>query len=206
MPFRWWRRTRVPAHASAARREPGEEAYEARLRLVRDIAEPEDALREVRGLRANAATHLGPTHPVTLAAQFEEAGRAGQVEGPQAAVRLYYNLLEHADAIEAVSPVLYVDTQWNLGGSLLDAGETRSAVEVLEFAIENARLFFGRNHGTTFETRLTHIIALDGDGRPAEALELAEKLVRDAERVLGPDHPTTADARFAVHHLNARLD
>lgn len=181
--------------------EPGEEAYEARLQLVRDTPDPEEALREVRSLRAEVATHLGPDHAIALAARLAEAGLAREVEGPRVAVRLYYELLEQADAIPAVSPVLYLDTQWNLGGTLLDVGETRSAVEVLEVAIENARLFYGRSHGGTFAIRLTHIIALDGDGRSAEALELAEQLAHDTERVLGPDHPTAADARFAVDHL-----
>lgn len=199
--FRWWRRFR--GRSVLVGGEPGEEAYEARLRLVRDTPDPAEALRAARTLRAEAATHLGPDHAVTLTAQFEEADRARQVEGPRVAVRLYYDLLDHADAITAASPDLYVDTQWHLGVSLLDVGETRSAVEVLEVAIENARLHYGRNHGGTFEIRLTHIVALDGDGRSAEALELAEQLAKDTERVLGPDHPTAADARFAADHLAA---
>lgn len=175
--------------------------YEARLRLVRDTPDPQEALREARSLVAEVATHLGPDHAIALAARFEEAGLARQVEGPRVAVRLYYDLLEQADALPEANPVLYVDTQWNLGGALLDVGETRSAVEVLEVAIVNARLHYGRNHGGTFEIRLTHIVALDGDGRSAEARDLAEQLARDTERVLGPDHPTTADARFAADHL-----
>lgn len=197
--FRWWRR--FGRAQPDARQEPGEEAYEARLRLVRDTPDPEKALHAARTLRAEVATHLGQDHAVTLAAQFEEAERSREIEGPRVAVRLYYELLAHADALAAASPDLYVDTQWHLGVSLLDVGETRSAVEVLEVAIENARLHYGRNHGGTFEIRLTHIVALDGDGRSAEALELAEQLAKDTERVLGPDHPTAADARFAADHL-----
>ena len=181
------------------------ETYQARISLIRNTPDPDDALRAARVLLADVTTHLGPEHAVTLSALFEEAVWARRVEGPRAAVRLYYDLLDYADAVPEVSPTLYVDVQWNLGGSLLDAGESRSAVDVLEVAVENAQLYYGMDHGTTFEIRLTYIAALDGDGRLDEALDMASRLAEDTERVLGRDHPTATDARFAVEQITTRL-
>ncbi|MBB4905667.1 hypothetical protein [Actinophytocola algeriensis] len=57
---------------------------------------------------------------------------------------------------------------------------------------------------TTLEIRLSRIAALDAAQRHDEALDLAEHLAADAEHVLGPDHPTTSDARFAVADIAAR--
>jgi eukaryotic-like serine/threonine-protein kinase len=179
-------------------------AYESRLVLIRNTPDPVEALRAVRALLADVTAQLGPDHELTLSVRFEEALCAGRAEGPRAAVRLYYNLLDYADTQAQVHPSLYVDSQWTLGTSLLAAGETQSAVEVLEVAVENAVLFFGADNGTTFEVRLSHVMALDGAGRLDEALTEADQLAQDAERVLGPDHPTTSDARFAVDQLTAR--
>lgn len=181
-----------------------QETYEARVALIRNTADPNEGLREARSLQADATAHLGPDHEVTVRALFEEARWAREVEGPRTAVRLFFTLLEYADTGVPVRPQAYVDIQWNLGGSLLDAGETRSAVDVLEVAVENALFCYGADHGRTLDIRLTYITALDSDGNLDEALELAEQLTQDAERVLGSDHPLTADARFAVDQLTGR--
>jgi eukaryotic-like serine/threonine-protein kinase len=178
--------------------------YATRVALIRNTPDPNEALREARSLLTDATTHLGPNHDITLMALFEEACWARQVDGPRAAVRLFFTLLDHADTGAPVHLPAYVDTQWNLGGSLLEAGETQSAVDVLEVAVENALLCYGADHGRTFEIRLTHIEALDADGHLDEALELAERLAQDAERVLGVDHPLATDARFAVDQIAAR--
>lgn len=178
------------------------ETYWARVALARSTPDPAEALLTARALLADVTAHVNSDHHVTQLAFLVEAFFARQVEGPRAAVRLYYNLLEYESVAQA-SPRLYVDAQWQLGSSLLAAGETRSAVEVLEVAVENAQLHYGADHGTTFEIRLTHIEALDGDGRSAEAVALAAQLADDAERVLGRDHPTAADARFAVDQITA---
>jgi hypothetical protein len=49
--------------------------------------------------------------------------------------------------------------------------------------------------------RLTYIRSLGGDGRLDEARQQAEQLAQDAERIFGPDHPTTADAQNLVAEL-----
>jgi hypothetical protein len=177
------------------------ETYRARVALTRSTPDPAEALLAARALLADVITHLGPDHYVTQLAFLAEAFFARHVEGPRTAVRLYYNLLEYETVGDSK---LYIDAQWRLGSSLLEAGEARSAVEVLEVAVENAQLHYGADHGMTFEIRLTRILALDGDGRSNEALDLAERLAQDSERVLGRDHPTAADARFAVEQLTAR--
>jgi hypothetical protein len=171
-----------------------------RIALVRNTSDLEGA----RALVADVTTHLGPAHDITLAARFEEACQARDAEGPRVAVRLYYDLLADLDTLGAVSPTLYVDTQWHLGSALLAAGEVESACDVLEVALDNALLCHGQDHGTTVEIRLSHIAALDAARRHDEALDLAERLAADAERVLGPDHPTTSDTRFAVADIAAR--
>jgi hypothetical protein len=180
------------------------DTYLARIALARGTRDPAEALREVRALLADVVTHLGPDHYVAFTARIVEAKLVSQVDGPRVAVRLFYDLLEYADAVPQASPERYVDLQGSLGNALLAAGETRSAVEVIEVAVENALLFHGADHGATFEIQLTHITALDGDGRPDEALALAVQLAENAERVLGRDHPTTADARFAIDQITTR--
>ena len=177
-----------------------EPTLRSRITLVRNTGD----LPAARALLADATTILGPTHDITLAARFEEAYQARDADGPRVAVRLYYALLGDLDALGAVSPSLYVATQWHLGSALLAAGETESAGDVLEVAVENALLCHGPHHGTTLEIRLSRIAALDAAERHDEALELAERLAADAERMLGPDHPTTSDTRFAVADISAR--
>lgn len=76
---------------------------------------------------------------MVLSARFEEACCALRAEGPLAASRLFGDLLDLAESAENVDPRLVVDVQWNLGESLLDAGETDAAVGVLEVAVANAR-------------------------------------------------------------------
>jgi hypothetical protein len=168
--------------------QPGDLAAEAHLTRLKVVGEQPDL-----------------NHDFTLWARLEEAIWARRTVGPRAAVRSYYDLLEHAEtAAKNGDSFLRAVAQWNLGTSLLEAGEAQSAVEVLEVAIENALLLFDADHDATIELRLNHIEALDGAGRVGEALGLAEQLAQDAERVLGPDHPTATDARFAVDQLTTR--
>lgn len=138
---------------------------------------------------------------MVLSARFEEACCALRAEGPLAASRLFGDLLDLAESAENVDPRLVVDVQWNLGESLLDAGETDAAVGVLEVAVANARLFYGTASDHTLRIRLTYIRSLGGDGRLDEARQQAEQLTQDAERIFGPDHPTTADAQSLVAEL-----
>jgi hypothetical protein len=126
-----------------------------------------------------------------------------EVEGPQAAIRLFDGLLDVVESLEWVDPRVHVDGQWNLGGSLLDAGEADRAVGVLEVAVDNALMFYGHTHGHTLDIRMTYVRALDGDGRLDDALAQAQKIAEDAEGALGPDHPTTVEARAVVEQLTA---
>ncbi|TDV44869.1 hypothetical protein [Actinophytocola oryzae] len=179
------------------------DTLQARLIMARNTSDPEEALRESRAVMADATRHLGAGHGITFQARFEEAVWVREVEGPEEAAGLYQALLDDADNT-TVAPGLYVDAQWNLGGSLLSAGEARGAAAVLEVAVENALLLNGPDHVATFEIQLTYLRALDADNRVDDALELAGQLAQNTERVLGHDHPTTAEAWLAVDRLTDR--
>ena len=177
------------------------ETYRARLVLVRNTPDPAEALRAARELLAEVTARFGAEHEITLSARFEEAAWAREAEGPQAAVHLYEELLDIAESLDDVDPSLVVDSQWNLGGSLLAAGEPSTAADVLDVAMANAQLCYGATSDRTLRIRLTYIRSLEGAGRVDEALELARELASDAERVLGPDHQTTSDVRDLIGEL-----
>lgn len=183
------------------------DTLQARIELARQIGaagDPHEARLLADAVLADASARLGASHWVTLSARFETAVWVRATDGPTAGMQAFGALVDEARLLGAEYEALVVEANWNLGGAVLDAGDAERAVEILAATIRAGVRVYGADYGMVLEMRLSHITAVDAAGRLDEAVELAEQLSKDCERVLGPNNPTTGDARDLKHDLRTR--
>lgn len=173
----------------------------ARLTLARQLGgagQPGEALLLATGVGITAAALHGADHWVTRRSRFEVASWTWTVHGAATAAPLFLALAQQLGSLPAVRVSEFVDVLWNLGGTLLEAGDAAEAVSVLADAADQAALAFGNQHERTLRVRLSHLEAVAATGDPGE---LAASLAADCVAALGPDHPTTVDAlRLSTRH------
>ena len=133
-------------------------------------------------------------------ARFEVAVWTRRVQGALAAARLYEDLLEDLRAASS-GPRLIMQTGWNVGGCLLQAGDAVAALPFLETALAEAVDAYGEFHIQTMFIRFSHVNAVAATSDGAAGIELAGRLAADAGRVLGEDHSFTSDARALLTEL-----
>jgi len=179
------------------------ETMTARLRMARQLGATgatEEALALTSSTLAEAVERLGAHDPVVYSARFEVAVWTRRVEGALAAARLYEDLLEDLRAASA-GPRLIMQTGWNVGGCLLQAGDADAALPFLETALAEAVEAYGELHMQTMLIRFTHVNAVAAASDGAAGIDLARRLADDAGRVLGDDHTFTTDARALLADL-----
>jgi hypothetical protein len=184
-----------------------EDTLQARIDLARQTGaagDPHEARRQADAVRADATAHFGADHRVTLTARYEVAVWTRNTDGPAAGVLAFGALIEQARALGTAHESLVVDAGWNLGSAVLETGDAEHAAEILATTVRDGIGIYGSNYGTVLEMRLSQIGAVDAAGRFDEAVELAEQLCSDCERVLGPNNPTTGEARELTRGLLAR--
>jgi hypothetical protein len=184
-----------------------EDTLQARIDLARQTGaagDPHEARWQADAVLADATVHFGPDHRVTLSARYEVAVWIRSTDGPAAGVQAFSAFIDQARTLGTAHESLAVDASWNLGGAVLETGDAEHATEILATTVRDGIRVYGPNYGTVLEMRLSHISAVDAAGRFDEAVELAEQLSKDCERVLGPDNPTTGEARELVRDLHAR--
>jgi hypothetical protein len=169
----------------------------AQLTLARqlgDLDAQDEALALAERVAADAARVHGANHPTTFSALFEVAVWTVETAGPEAGARQFAGLLAHLETLQQVSLALVADCRWNLGGALLDSGETTRATEVLAAAVADAEHAFGRHHRRTFDIRVSYIDAVGAAGDTTKAATLAAELAVDSAHRWGEHNPTTQDA------------
>jgi eukaryotic-like serine/threonine-protein kinase len=166
-----------------------------------DLRRPEDALRNLRAMRA--AVQLLPASPALRAsaavARATTLARAGDLAG---------SLLAHDEArallIEAHGPddprVANLDN--SLGTVLRELDRDAEARVAFERALELGRRTLGEQH-PSIAGHLINLANLDTDtGRLAEARERMTRALRLREATLGPQHYLAAQIRYNLANLD----
>jgi hypothetical protein len=180
---------------------------QARIKLARQIGaagDPHEARLLAEMAPADAHAHFGAVHWVTLSARFETAVWLRDTDGPTAGIQAFSALVDEVRMLGAEHEWLVVAANWNLGGAVLETGDAQRAAEIRSAAVQAGGRIYGVDHVIVLEMRLTHLTAVDAAGRLDDAVELAEQLSKDCERVLGANNQTSAEARELEHDLRTR--
>jgi eukaryotic-like serine/threonine-protein kinase len=188
----------VVRDSAAAFGEDHPETLFARTTLARQLGasgQPEEALSLARAVVDGTTRVLGPGDHATFNARFELAVWTREVEGTEAGITAFGELLDDMYTTADANVALIADAQWNLGGALIDVGRPEDAVELLDAAVVNSSQARGPNSRMTLDIRLRHLDAISDVGDFARAIDLADTVAADSTKVLGPDHVITLTAR-----------
>ncbi|MFI0896967.1 tetratricopeptide repeat protein [Streptomyces sp. NPDC020983] len=153
------------------------------------------ALAHLRHLASATAEHLGPEHPLTLAACGHLARWQGESGDVAAATATYAGILDaqlrtlgpdHPDTLATRSHLAYFRGE---------AGDAAGALAEYTALLDDKLRILGPDHPDTLVTR-SHLAFFHGEaGDPARAVTEYTALLDDMLRILGPDHPDTLTAR-----------
>lgn len=159
------------------------------VQYLRELADPNSAIRLGRELLVDSKRILGSDHPHTLTAHYELARAYMDTGRIDEAITLHQQTLTNRQRILGPDHPDTLTSQHGLAFGYQCMGRVDEAVSLHERNLADREKVLGADHPDTLTSRYDLATAYRQMGRLDEAITLHEQALQDYQRVLSPGHP-----------------